>query len=482
MSFDTQRYLDSIYADVERVESDLFDDQRAAIEFTWNNPFSALYLDVGKGKTAISLSVVDRLFCEGYTGKVLVIAPIRVANRVWPQEPRLWSHLAYLGTTVLRVEDDDPRLKGFNGSAKTKRKHALLRGLLDSPKPIHVINREAVRWLVDECKRRKRWPYKVIFFDEASVLGDHKNEVFKAIKEVRSKLIRLHELTATPASQSYMRFFSQIWLLDKGERFGNHITPFRERYFTYNPYQRKWTIRPGSAEEIEAKIADICLVMRREKDFQVNVRPIRLSPKALTEYQEFERDLVLRLPDDTVIDAINGAVLSNKLLQFASGAIYDEHKRYHVIHDEKIEDLKSLAEETLDNPILVSYWYKSSLERLRKAFPKAAVMDKAGRLEEPWNKGKFKLLLCHPRSVGHGLNMQHGGHHLAIFDIFWPLDLFTQLVGRLDRQGQVKQVMVHMLSAHGTMDDVVSANLRFLQGAEESMFKRLQDLRKQCQI
>lgn len=492
-------HLDTVFADCIRSEADLFPDQREAVEFLWKHPFSALYLDVGLGKTAISYTIIDRLWLRGYTGKILVVAPIRVATRVWPFEPRLWSQLAYLTSTVIRIDDNDPRLKrayhiGYqHGRAQgyepdmcrriaqrmeTKRKHELLEQLLDSPEQIHIINREAVNWLVERCAERGEWPYKVVFVDEASCLGDHQNIIFKALKRVRPYIKRLHELTASPASQTYMRFFSQIALLDGGERFGKNITPFRERFFTYNRYSRRWTLRPGGAEEIERLISDVCLVMRREKNFQVNIRPIRLSPAVMEAYRQFERDLVLELPEDKFIDAINSAVLSNKLLQFASGAVYDSGKQYHVVHDEKIEELRSLYDETLDHPILVAYWYKSSLARLRKAFPRAAIMDKEGKLEEGWNKGKFKMLLVHPRSVAHGLNLQYGGHHLILYDIFWPLDLFTQLIGRLDRQGQKSTVVVHLLSAVSTMDETVAANLQLLRNAEESMFRRLQALRR----
>lgn len=508
-----------VFADCIRSEDDLFDDQREAIEFAWERPFSALYLDVGKGKTVISYSIIDRLWCRGYKGKFLIIAPIRVANRTWPYEPRLWSQLAYMTTNLIRVADDDPRLvaayqhgyahgkkRGYKppmcqaiaARMQTKRKYEILESLVDSEDQIHVINREAVPWLVDLCLERGSWPYRVVFFDEASVLGDHNNEVYKAMKKVIGSIRRFHELTASPASQTYMRYFSQIYLLDGGERFGNHITPFRERFFIYNPYNRTYKLRDGAAEEIERLIVDIVLVQRREKNFQISVRYIRLSPELMKGYRDFERDLILELPPDRTIDAVNRAVLSNKLLQYASGAVYDREvmldadgdpvldshgvermrRFYHVLHDEKIEELKSLVDETLDEPVMVAYWYKSSLERLRKAFPKAAVMDAEGKLETQWNKRKFKIMLVHPRGVAHGLNLQHGGHHVALFDIFWPLDLFTQLIGRLDRQGQTHTVMVHLLSSVGTMDETVAANLQLLQTTEDAMFKRLQELRR----
>lgn len=519
MSFNADRFLAETFAEVRHSESELFDDQRAAIDFLKRTPFSALYADVGKGKTVVSWSIIDWLWQRGYYGKILIIAPIRVIRTVWPYEPRQWSHLAYHRMTVIRVQDDDPRLKAAYRSgykyarskgygpdmcqkiaqrSRTKRKEELLKSLLDSPEQVHGINREAVPWLVDQFAKRASWPYKVVFVDEASCLGDHKNQIFKSLKRVRPYIKRLHELTASPASQTYMRFFSQIWLLDKGDRFGSTITSFRERYFTQSPYTRRWTIRPGAAEEMERLIADICLVQRRDRDFQVNVRQIQLPENMMEAYREFERDLVLELPDGVTIDGVNAAVLSGKLLQYASGAVYDKSvvldedgnpvlnsrgivkvKRfYHEIHDEKIEELHSLVEETIDQPLLVAYWFQSSLERLRKAFPDAGVMDRQGRIVDDWNRRRYKMLLVHPRSAGHGLNMQKGGHHIVLFDIFWPLELFLQLVGRLDRTGQTETVMVHLLSCVGTHDEVVAENLRFLRETEDAMFRRLQELRR----
>lgn len=468
---------ETVFADCRYDESDLLADQRQAIDFLYENPCSALYLDVGYGKTVITLSMIDRLWLRGYWGKVLIIAPIRVATRVWPYEPRLWRHLAYMSMTVIRVEDDDPRLKGFYRRERTREKNRLREELLDSPDQIHVINQEAVDWLVEVYSKRKQWPYKVVIFDESSRLRDHSSVVCRALRKVLPHIRRFHQLTATPASQTYMHLFSQIYLLDKGERFGKHITPFRERYFNYNPWTRAWKIKEGAGREIERLISDICLVKRRKKNFQINVRQIRLTRQLIEDYEQFEHDLVLQL-EGKAIDAVNGAVLCGKLLQFASGSVYDENRVDHHIHDEKIEEVRSLLDETIDQPVMLAYWFKHSLRRLRKAFPDAVVMDREGKMEETWNKGKHKLMLVHPQSVGHGMNLQHGGHHLVIFDLFYSLELFTQLIGRLDRPGQSDTVMVHLLSVHGSIDETVSYNLQRLRNAEESMFQRLQDLRE----
>jgi hypothetical protein len=497
--FSIEPYLESTFEDVIRGKDDLHEDQLEALDFAWGIPFSALFLDVGKGKTVISETIVDRLLTEGYEGKILIIAPIRVATRVWMREHRLWSHLAYMTPELIRISEDDPRVKehgqyvydlarwlGANsakansarGRAERTRKNDLRDALVDSPRQIHVINQEAVGWLVEQWEMRglEKWPYQVVIFDESSRLRDHNSQIFKALKKVLRFIRRFHQLTATPASQTYMHLFAQIYLLDRGKRLGLDITNFRARYFTQNRYTQVWSLRPGAAEEIEQRISDICIVQRREKDFQINIRSIELPADKMKQYRDFERDLVMELSDDVIIDAINGGVLSNKLLQYASGAVYDANRKPHFIHDEKIDELRQLMDETLDNPVMVAYWYKPSLARLKAAFPDAAVMDREGKMEEPWNKGKFKMMLVHPRSVAHGMNLQFGGHHIAVFDIFWPLELFTQLIGRLDRPGQESTVMVHLLSAVGTMDETVALNLQLLRSAEEAMFKRLRAL------
>lgn len=456
-----------------RTAADLTPDQVEAVDFMHQNPFSALFLDVGFGKTVITLSMLRRLIVdEHYYGKILIIAPIRVATRVWPQEPGLWTHLCWMRSTVLRVEDDDPRLLALPRSRRTAEKARLRAELVKSPEQIHVIDYHAVDWLVAECAKTRVWPYRVVVFDESSRLRNHNSVVFKALKKVRPYVVRFHELTATPASQTYMHLFSQVWLLDKGERFGNGITAFRERYFTFNPYVKTWKIRDGAKQEIERLISDICLVKRRERDFRVVTRSIRLSESLMRAYEEFENECVLEFGDRT-IDGVNAAVLCSKLLQYASGFVYDGNGAAVTVHDEKLLELRSLYEETIDQPILVAYWFRESLERIREAFPDAVLMDREGKVVEAWNRREHKMLLVHPQSAGHGLNLQQGGHHIVCYDMWYSLELFLQVIGRLDRPGQEAQVMVHLLSTGGTIDELVAANLQRLRSAEDAMFERL---------
>ncbi len=290
--FDSQSYFDEVFAGCIYAEKDLFEDQLDAIEWAWKRPKSALFLDVGKGKTVISGTIIDRLITRGFHGKILIVAPIRVANRVWMKEFKSWRHLAYMNPVMLRIDDDDPRLGNTKGSIRTSIKNHFRRKALDSPNQIHIINQEAFPWLVDELFMRERWPYQVVIFDEASRARDHNSEIFKAFKRVLSKIKRLHLLTASPASQTYMHLFSQMYLLDEGKRLGTHITPFRKRYFDQNTYNHTYTIQPGAAEDIEEKIADICLVQRRDRNFIVRPRNIDLPRDIMQRFTMRRRNII----------------------------------------------------------------------------------------------------------------------------------------------------------------------------------------------
>lgn len=497
---------DPLYSHVRHEQEDMRAEQLAAVDFLYDNPFSALFADVGMGKAIISLTVMLKVIARlqlRLGSKVLIVAPIRVAIQTWPTEVKEWRHTAHLTHTVLRVSDDDPEIKAYSRQAFQESRDAGLspagararadrigtiekdrrrRALVDSNAVIHIIDKGSVDWLVKECTRRGHWPYRVLFVDESSCLGDHGSEIFKALKDVRAYLDRFHQLTATPAAQTYMKFFSMIWLLDKGKRLGSYITHYRERYFDYNPYRRTWSLKPGAAEQIEGAIADICLVMRKNRGEDekplVLRRPVLLTDDQADAYRRFETSYVLDLPSGEEIEAQTAAALSQKLLQCASGAVYDQERRVHAFHEQKIEELRQLQDELQGEQLLVAYWFKSSLARLQKAFPKAATMDAEGKLVKSWNDRKLGMLFIHPQSAGHGLNMQFGGHHLACFDLFWALELFLQVIGRLDRPGQDSQVKVHLLTALGTHDEAVADNLVRLESAQEAMYQRLQAIRR----
>lgn len=449
-----------------REKSALHGYQQTAVRFLHDNPFSALFVDMGLGKSAISLTLLDELAGRFAFDRALIIAPLRVANQVWPAEIAAWRHTHWMTHSLL------------TGSAAQREQAAL------SPALIHIINREQVEWLVQFWARRRRWPYDVVIIDESSSVKDHTTKRFKALKKVRQHVRRMHQLTATPASESHMGLFAQIYLLDGGQRFGTHITPFREEYFTYNQYSMQYAIRPGAAERIADKISDICLVMKaedhlsREKPIFVD-RKVRLTAAQMKAYRAFEREFILDLPDGQEIEANTAAELSGKLLQLASGAVYDHERVAQHVHDHKIDELRQLQEGARGRPLLVAYGFQSSRERLRKAFPKAVVMDRKGDAVGPWNKGKIDMLLVHPASAGHGLNLQAGGHILVFFDLPWSLELYLQTIGRLDRQGQEKVVRVYHIVAEGTVDELVLSRLKEKQDAQEALFQRIRRMRRQ---
>lgn len=513
--------------------------QDYATDWLWTRPFSAAFIDTGLGKTIILLMLIARLLMENIEERILIIAPVRVAAQTWPNEFPEWEHTRWMedSHTVLRAEDDDPEVvaafqealaeasywhpskeaRKIAGKAATKKKEELRIARAMDGKSIHVINREALTWLVDLHSTwtvRKRngktvrirkvvsWPYKTVIIDESSSFKDHTTARFKALVAVRAQgfITRLHELTATPAAEGYMGVFAQIFLLDRGERLGANITAYREEFFVQNAYSKKWKIRPGAEDIISERIADICLVMKT-KDYRDEEEPLflprklKMTPEEQKQYRQFEREFVLTLADGTQIEAETAASLSAKLLQLASGAVYQTVtqeneetgeteflKMTHHVHDHKIDDLRQLQEELGDEPILVAYWYKSSLARLKKAFPEAVVMDKSGKVVSrhgPWNSGKIKMLLVHPAGVGHGLNMQYGpGHDLYLFDACWSYELFYQLYCRLHRQGQRKRVRVHLPQMIGTNDELVVGRLGEKEDAQEILFTRIRALWK----
>lgn len=519
------------FANVVRTREDMHGYQAdEAVPFLKANPFSGLFIDMGLGKTISSLTVIADLIQELVEdGQILVVGPLKVACDTWPTEIGLWAHTAHLNWTLLREDEDDPRIRharrrdreeaeakkawrrrleaegkdkkkvdSIIGPSHEARAREEIRGELAMSKAtVHIINREQLEWLVNFHGRK--WPYRTVFIDESSSFKDHNSNRFKALAKVRRTpglIARLHILTATPAAETYEHLFAQIYLLDLGERFGKGITRFRETYFTYNRWSMKWKLRPGAEEEILKLIADITLVMKAKdylniEDPTIVTRPVKLDQADYALIEKMQRDFLVTLPDGTEVEAETAAALSAKLLQMASGVLYETARlkdwdtgdmtkvtRVHDIHDHKIVALKEVVEEvTLQgDTLLVAYHFKSSLARLKKAFPKAVVMDREGKCVKAWNAGSIPMLLIHPQSGGHGLNLQHGGHHLVFFDIPWSLELYLQLIGRLARQGQKHPVIVMLLVALGTLDEAVVASLQEKDDAQTKLFRLLKRL------
>lgn len=513
------------FANVVRTMSDLHSYQsNEAIPFLRKNPFSALFIDMGMGKSISVATVACELLGDFLTEKVLIIGPLKVATDTWPTELGLWLHTAPFNFTVVREDDDDPRLaiarrrgrehgeaiaREWGGSAEDiAKQQSYYAGRFETAErivirgekavdraSIHIINREQVEWLVNFHKGA--WPYRTVIIDESSGFKDHKSGRFIALAKIRAILgliTRLHLLTATPAAESYEHLWAQIYLLDRGKRLGKDITSYRNRYFVYNKYSMKLTLRPDGEEDVLAKIADICLVMKA-KDYlkldepTIAPRRVILSPNQMALYERMRTESIVDLPDGSEIEAETAAALSAKLLQMASGVLYETYKledvetndmtkvrRIHHLHDHKIDALKEIIEEAQGQTLLVAYHHKASLDRLKKAFPNAVVMDRVGKCIKDWNAGKIPMLLIHPQSGGHGLNLQAGGHNIVFFDLPWSLELYLQLIGRLARQGQKYPVVVQLLIAVGTLDETVFAALCEKGASQDKLFAILQRL------
>ena len=412
-----------------------------------------LFLDMGLGKTITTLTAVKELKYNRFlVRRVLVIAPKKVAEGTWTREAAKWDH-----TQMLRVS---PVL-----GSQAKRIRAL-----NTPADLYIINRENVCWLVDYY--RNAWPFDMVVVDESSSFKSHSAKRFKALASVSSRIDRMVELTGTPSPNGLDDLWSQIFLLDGGERLGKRHTQFRERYF--QPDKRgadgmvySYEAKPGTEESILKQISDICISMKAEDYLQLpdvtyHEIPVELDSKSLKAYNELEREMVLQLPeDDETISVTSAAALSNKLLQLANGALYDEDRQVHEVHNCKIEAFLELIESLQGKPALVFYNYQHDRARILKALEKSglAVRElKTTQDEDDWNAGKIQVLLTHPASSAYGLNLQQGGNHVVWFGLTWNYELYTQANKRLHRQGQKEKVIIHHLVCSGTRDtDVMQA-------------------------
>lgn len=378
--------------------------------------------------------------------KVLVIAPLRVAQKTWPDEIRKWDHLKHLRISkVLGTE---------------KQRLAALQVKAD----IWIINRENVEWLVDLYG--KDWPFDMVVIDELSSFKSSKAKRFRALRKVRPLIKRIVGLTGTPAPNGLIDLWPQVYLLDQGERLGKTVTGYRSRYFDPGKRNRtvifSWDPKPGAEEAIYSKLSDICVSMSAEDWLQMPERidrevKVQIPEAARAKYDQLERDLLLPFAGGD-ITADTMAILSNKLLQMANGAVYDENGATREIHQGKIEALDDILEAANGQPVLVFYNYQHDRDRLLKHIPAARVLDTEDDIEK-WNQGKIPVMLAHPASAGHGLNLQAGGNIIVWFGLTWSLELYQQANARLYRQGQDKSVIIHHLVAEETIDGDVMAAL-----------------------
>lgn len=409
-----------------------------------------LFLDMGLGKTVITLTAVNDLKYNRFAvSKVLVIAPKKVAEATWSNESRKWDHLQKL------------RIVPVLGS-QSKRVRAL-----NTPADVYVINRENIPWLIEHY--RNAWPFDMVVVDEFSSFKNPQAKRFKALALVRQHIQRFVGLTGTPAPNGLLDLWAQVYLLDQGKRLGARVTHFRERYF--EPDQRNrdrvfsYAPKPGADDVIRELIGDICVSMKAEDylelpDVMYVTVPVVLDEPAQKAYASLEREMLLQV-DETTIDAGSAAVLTNKLLQLCNGAVYDEDRKVVEIHDCKIEAFLERVEGLNGKPALVFYSFQHDLVRIQTALAKSGLRVRTlstPQDEDDWNTGKIDILLAHPASAAYGLNLQQGGNHVIWFGLQWSLELYQQANKRLHRQGQTQKVIIHHLAVEGGVDeDVLNA-------------------------
>ena len=413
--------------------------QAFAEKFVLEHKAAGLFLDMGLGKTAITLSACEKLLRDYFeTSKVLVIAPLLPARETWPDELAKWDQLEGL-TYSLIIGTAQERIDALHTDAD-----------------FYIVNRENVVWLVDYYK--KKWPFDMVVIDELSSFKSSKAQRFRALRKVRKYIDRIVGLTGTPVPNGLLDLWSQVYLLDEGARLGRTLSAYRDTYFTPgrrgpNGIVYDWNLKDGAREAIFAKLSDLCISMETTGLPERLTIPheVKLSEKAAAMYQQLEKTMLLPFADGDV-DAATAAILTNKLLQLAGGAVYDENGKAQIVHDQKLEVLDQLIEEANGQPVLVFYNYKHELDRLQARYPQA-VHVKEENVVKRWNAKEIPILLANPASAGHGLNLQFGGHIAIWYSPTWNLEFFQQANKRLHRRGQAETVLIHTLSAKGTIDE-----------------------------
>ncbi len=413
--------------------------QNSLVEFATRTPKCGLFVDMGLGKTSVSLTIASNFYYDLFIERILIIAPLRVANTVWKQESKKWAHLQDLDIGIC------------TGTA-TERNKAIKKNHI-----ITVINKENIPWLCDNHK----WKWDMVIGDESSGFKNPKSKRFKHLKNKMKYVKSLILLTGTPTPNSLLDLWAQVFLIDSGERLGKNMTVYKSRFFRPTGYMG-YQFKPleGADTKIKELIKDICITMKAEDYLELPDRIdlneyIEMPNKIKDQYKELEKEFILSLGTGVDIEAPSAAGLHNKLLQFCNGAMYDENGKTHEIHNLKIEALKEIIDENPGENFLIAYNYKSDLERLKKAFPKMVVLSKSGSELEQWNKGSIRMLAVHPMSAGHGLNAQYGGSIIVWFGLTWSLEGYQQLNKRLHRQGQTKPVRIIHLIMEGGMDEKV---------------------------
>ena len=433
--------------------------QRAAIDRILEAPAAGLFLDMGLGKTAITLTAIDELIYDRLSVyRVLVIAPKKVAEATWQAEAAKWEHLR--------------RLSFATAMGTPRQRDAAIREQAD----ITIINRENVTWLVE--RYGMVWPWDMVVVDESSSFKSPSAKRFRALRRMLPRIERMVILTGTPAPNGIEDLWAQIYLLDRGERLGRYITHYRERYFEFNPWRHTYAPKPGAFETVQTKIADLCVSMSAADYLQlpemiVQDFPVILDSAALRAYRQMEREMLLEIGGDE-ITAMSAAALTGKLLQLCGGCVYDADGDAHTVHTAKLDALGELLDGLCGEPVLLFYGFRHELPGLAKALEGR----RWRRLESAadalaWNDGEIDVLVAHPASCAYGLNLQQGGRHIVWYTLTWSLELYQQANARLHRQGQQKPVVVHRLITQGGMDEDVAKALEDKRDTQDALLEAL---------
>lgn len=461
-------------------ETNLHEYQKKAINHILTHSHCALFLEMGLGKTVSTLTAINHLlYKELDITRVLVIAPKRVAESVWDAEIGKWEQLSGLSVSKI-IGSEKQRIAALFKAAD-----------------IYLIGRDNVEWLANYIKTYRKGvvPFDMLVIDELSSFKNPRSHRFKAIRNMRHCFKRIVGLTGTPAPNGLMDLWGQMFLLDGGKRLGRFITHYRDAYF--KPGKRNgaiiytYDLQKDGAERIYKQIGDICMSMKAEDYLELpgrieNIIPIKLTPELQEKYDEFEKEQILSLDteqEDTEISAVNAAALSNKLLQFANGAMYDENGKVHILHNLKIDACKELLEDADGKPVLIAWTFRSDRDRLLEALRIYKPRELQGQKDiDDWNAGKIKVLLMHPASGGHGLNLQMGGHIIIWYGQTWSLELEQQFNARLDRQGQQEKVIINKLIAVDTIDKDIIKALSNKDKTQESLMQAVKErIRKYTQ-
>jgi len=434
--------------------------QQRAVQFIKDNPKAALWIDMGLGKTVSTLTALKDLIEAGAVKRTLVIAPLRVAQHTWPDEISNWSHI-------------DLSYKVIAGLTPQKRIIAL-----EAHADLHIINREMIPWLVEHYGQK--WPYDCVVIDESSSFKSHSSKRWKALRKVLGKITRMVQLTGTPAPNSLIDLWPQMYLLDKGQRLENTRGKFLEKYCMTvgNPQWNQYAVKPEREDAIHKRIADVVLRMSAEDYLELPERidltiDVELPPKARKAYEDMEINFLHAYEKGEIL-AVNAAVQVGKLLQICNGNLYTEDKDFITLHTGKLEELQQIIEQA-GEPVLVAYTFKSDLAVIQKVIKEAVVLDKEGDTINRWNKGEIPVLLAHPASAGHGLNLQKGGSLIVWYGLPWSLELYQQFNARLHRQGQTKPVRVVHLIAKDTADNSVFKALAAKENTQDKLLRVLNE-------